>query len=475
MPDDHDKACNSELPDAKLGFVAGYLSNFLSYVYKIANTKSQYITDGDIQTTEFETVTDFWKAARRWYSKTPPAQYISIKGALSRFAPILPGDPNNNRDIHRYIRRNYDEIQKSFERTGRKEKPTTLDAFMAFSSGQMVIRLSPEELPYVYMGLYHSIVRNSIPVFVERSYYFKVIEHALLNNKPSSDTIEASVTGRLLPMPDTFVVQFLKDLNLYDSFKQAQVDRLLPRFALQVDGNSDPTHIQPISRARYLDGDIWVAILDGKNERVVSRFLDLANPEDISSERGALKTEVAHYYGDCEVISEYDDTDWIFPDHHIIDPTVLWCKEKENTNISSQSSPDKITTINMYAKEVKMSQDTINVHNVGGIVNVKSTLSGAIVKIESATAVGDSQRSELKELFKQLETEVALAEKTKPEDSARVAQTADLVATEVAKTKPDRSFLKITTEGLIEAAKALESVTPTIVNIVSSIVKLVLI
>ena len=95
-------------------------------------------------------------------------------------------------------------------------------------------------------------------------------------------------------------------------------------------------------------------------------------------------------------------------------------------------------------------------------------------KIEGATAIGDSQRSELQNLFKELQTAVVLAEKSKPEDAARVVQTAELVATEVAKAKPDRSFLKITTKGLEEAAKAVESIAPSIVKVVASIAKLVL-
>ncbi|HEY5603142.1 MAG TPA: hypothetical protein VIM41_08550 [Gammaproteobacteria bacterium] len=476
MSDDMDTKTDAKDSAAtKSGFVTSYLSHFVSYINSTARIKSRYV-DQDIQTTEFATITDFWKAARRWNPKMPPEQYIAIRGAISTFAPVLPGDPWGKRDIHRYIRRNYDKIQKSIQESGRSESPTTLDAFLAFSAGQMVIRLSPDEMPYVFLGLYHSIVRNAIPLFVETTYYHKVIEHAMLHNTSSQDVIEAAIIGRLLPMPENFVMQFLHDISLYDYFKDAPVDGLMPRFALQIDGagDSDPTMVQPISRARYLDGDIWVAIIDGKDERVVSHFLDLANPNDISTERGALKTEVAHYFGACEVLSEYDDTDRIFTEHHILDPTVLWGREKNGTQNKSLPVAERTTIYNIQAKEFNMSQDTINVSNVGGIVNVKSTLKNATLKIEGATAVGEAQRSELQNLFKQLEEALARAEKTKPEDAARVAQTADLVASEVAKAKPDRSFLEITTKGLTEAAKALESIAPSIVNVVASIAKLVL-
>jgi hypothetical protein len=460
---------------SKSGFVTSYLLHFLYSLNRTARTKSRYV-DQDIPTIEYASVTDFWKAARRWDPHMPPEQYIAIKGALSTFAPVLPGDPCGKRDIHRYIRRNYDKIQKSIQEAGRSEGPTTLDAFLAFSAGQLVIRLSPDEMPYVFLGLYHSIVRNAIPVFVERIYYHKVIEHALLHNTASPDVIEAAIIGRLLPMPENFVMQFLHDISLYDYFKGAPIDGLMPRFALQIDGagDSDPTMVQPISRARYLDGDIWVAIIDGKDERVVSHFLDLANPTDIAMERGALKTEVAHYFGASEVLSEYDDTERIFTEHHILDPTVLWGREQNGTQNKALPVAERTTINYIHAKEVNMSHDTINVSNVGGIVNVKSTLNNATLKIEGATAIGETQRAELQNLFKQLEAAVAGAEKSKPEDAARVAQTADLVASEVAKAKPDRSFLEITTKGLAEAAKALEAIAPSIVNVVASIAKLVL-
>lgn len=458
------------------GLVTGYLSHFLSHVYRTSRTRSRYV-DRDNPTIEFETVSDFWKAARRWSLEKPPAQYISIKGAISTFAPVLPGDPGGKREIHLYTRRNYRNIRKSFEQAGRHEGPTTLDAFLAFSSGQLVIRLSPDNTPYVYLGLYHSIVRNAIPLFVERNYYFEIVENAFRHNAQSQNVIEAAIIGRLLPMPDNFVMRFLRDLNIYDSFKGAPVDRLMPRFALQVDGGADATLIQPISPARYLDGDIWVAVSDGRYERVVSRFADLADAEDVATERGALKAEVALYYGACEVLSEYDDTNWIFPEHRILATAVTREVEDGVSRAASGRATGQLpvfNTINIHGGNVTMSNDHINIHNIGGIVNVKSTLTNAVFKIEGATALDDAQRTELQELFKKLEADVVASEKTMPEEAARVAQVADLVATEVAKTKPDRSFLQITAKGLVESAKFLESVTPSIVSVVAAIVKLLL-
>jgi hypothetical protein len=457
---------------AQKGPVTSYLSRFFAYVNRTARTRSRYI-DPDIPTTTFDRISDFWKAARRWNPKKPPAQYISLNGVISNYAPVLPGDPAGKRDIHRYIRRNYNEIRKTLNEAGRREGPATLDAFMAFSSGQMVVRLSPDAMPYVYMGLYHSIVRNAIPLFVERTYYHDVIEHDFRHFAPGTEAMEAAVVGRLLPMPNDFVVEFLNALNIYDAFKNAPIDRLLPRFALQVDGGADSTLIRPLSRARYLDGDIWVAIRSGNFERVVSRFLDLTDSEDIAAEREGLKTEVANLYGACEVLSEYDATYPIFPEKHILDATSAWHAEQHGPHGGLPGMSDGLTVYNINAKEVTVSQDHINIHNAGGIVNVKSTLTNAVLKIGSASALGDRQQ-ELQALFSRLQEVVTAAEKSRPEDAARVAQTADLVATEVAKTKPDRSFLEITTKGLVEAAKALESAAPAILSVVGAIVNLVL-
>lgn len=57
----------------------------------------------------------------------------------------------------------------------------------------------------------------------------------------------------------------------------------------------------------------------------------------------------------------------------------------------------------------------------------------------------------------------------KPEDTQRVIQTAEMVATEVAKTKPNKPFLDLSAQGLKEAAKAVEEIAPTILSIAAKI------
>ena len=66
----------------------------------------------------------------------------------------------------------------------------------------------------------------------------------------------------------------------------------------------------------------------------------------------------------------------------------------------------------------------------------------------------------------------AVAEK-RSEDAERVARTAELVVAEVAKQKPDKGFLSITSEGLKQAAQAVADIAPTVIGVAAKIASFV--
>ena len=125
--------------------------------------------------------------------------------------------------------------------------------------------------------------------------------------------------------------------------------------------------------------------------------------------------------------------------------------------------------IGHQGSEVSVSQDNINVHSVGGIVNVKASLERVNQKIATAPSLEDDKRKELQGLVDELRAALEEVGGKQPDDVDRVIQSADLVASEVAKEKRSSSFLKITTEGLIEAAKALEAVAPSVLSVAAKI------
>ena len=95
------------------------------------------------------------------------------------------------RAVHLEVRRNLKQIEQTLIENGHPVGPTTLDALLGFTAGQMVIRPDIAEMPYVYLGLYQSIVRNSIPLFVRREYYEKKIAKYFKSNT----TVEALIVG----------------------------------------------------------------------------------------------------------------------------------------------------------------------------------------------------------------------------------------------------------------------------------------
>jgi hypothetical protein len=127
----------------------------------------------------------------------------------------------------------------------------------------------------------------------------------------------------------------------------------------------------------------------------------------------------------------------------------------------------------MVIGEVTMSQDNINIHNVVGPVNVKARLDRVTQIVKNAPAVAATERDQLSGLIEQLKQALEAAAEKQPEDSQRVIQAAEMVAAEVSKQKPSKSFLALSAEGLKEAAKAVAGIAPTVLNVATQIAQFV--
>ncbi|MCH7720944.1 MAG: hypothetical protein IH988_08135 [Planctomycetes bacterium] len=123
--------------------------------------------------------------------------------------------------------------------------------------------------------------------------------------------------------------------------------------------------------------------------------------------------------------------------------------------------------------DIDMSHDKIHIHDVVGPVNVKSQLERVAQTVRNAPTVPDREKREFAALVDELKQALESIPDTQKEDSQRVAQAAEMVAAEIAKEKPNKSFLAITTEGLKEAAKAVESIAPSVLNVITKIISLV--
>lgn len=116
-----------------------------------------------------------------------------------------------------------------------------------------------------------------------------------------------------------------------------------------------------------------------------------------------------------------------------------------------------------------MSKDHIDVHNVIGPVNIKARLDHVKQTIKNASIADGQGKQQLSDLIEKLKRALEPAASKQPEDCQRVVEAAEMVANEVAKQKPSRKFLEITTEGLKAAAEAVKTITPAVLAIATQI------
>jgi hypothetical protein len=122
---------------------------------------------------------------------------------------------------------------------------------------------------------------------------------------------------------------------------------------------------------------------------------------------------------------------------------------------------------------VTMSQDRIHISNVAGSVNVKARLDRVVQIVRQAPEVQSTQKEELSKLLLELKTALEQIAEKDFEDSARVVDAAEIVAKELSKREPKPSFLKVTAEGLMEAAKAVATTAPGVLDVASKIARFV--
>lgn len=246
---------------------------------------------------EFKNITDFWKAPSE--GELSDGDIISIQGQLSKYTPMMIGPPYEKRQIHLKYRTKLQEGISS-------DKLAQANASLAYTAGQMVWRLNCRKQPLMFLGLYHSIVRNSIPVFVDMDYYQKSVV-GIFRDNVNPFVIEADITGEVIK----FKEGFMDDVPDSDVLKGSiRLDILEPFYGIIINGKN--TNIEYVDEARYLDGDIWVALEKDEKQFFVSRFIDLADIDDLQKEKGILGKQVeSKEYENYEVIFQFDQVDKI--------------------------------------------------------------------------------------------------------------------------------------------------------------------
>ena len=234
----------------------------------------------------FQNVSAFWRDR----GQLENLRLATVTGTLSRFAPLIVGSPKAKARLHKEFRQKI-ETNRSFGNL----KSFTIDACMSMSAGQMVARERLGNKPKLLLGLYSSIVRNSIPVFVKREYFERVVEPLLLRSG-GCEGFEAIVTGRVFSLKNYFVRRYLNRQGLTEILTTEKVDDLCHNaFALEVGDEGTGITALP-GPPHYVDGDIWLAIRkpDG-SERFLTSFVDITNAHERAEELELLSKQAGEH------------------------------------------------------------------------------------------------------------------------------------------------------------------------------------
>jgi hypothetical protein len=234
---------------------------------------------------------------------------VEIVGTLSTFRPVFPGPASIKKNLHLDFRRNTEKIQEELRKEKSTIEKTTLDSLLSCSAGQMVFRDIDLNMRFVQLGLYQSIVRNSIPVIVEAGYFEKEVKN-LLKKSSNPDFLEAKVIGHVIPYENVVMEKMSKYKTITNILDWRKFDVLRKTKALLVDGKK--FKIKFVGNPRYLDGDIWVAAATSGKEEIISRFLELTNEQELKREKIELKNDCLKFFPKSKILGQFDNTCKLF-------------------------------------------------------------------------------------------------------------------------------------------------------------------
>ena len=249
---------------------------------------------------------DLWMLVEDQMLREQPlydAPAVSVEGQLSPYAPLVLGNPMRKRRLHLELRQGATEMVKECG----FEFGELLNGLMSYSAGQMVIRPYFGQ-KYAFLGLYESIVRNSIPIMIGTQYYNETL--AMLFRQYTA--LEVRVQASLKEIPN-YTQEALSDFGITDRLRSVLSSETIAKFgqpncALYVDGKGD-TRIEVLSRpgaadpARYLDGDVWVA--NAKNN-LISRFINISSRVDMLHGVNEINNELRKSSHGRGVVASFD-------------------------------------------------------------------------------------------------------------------------------------------------------------------------
>lgn len=121
----------------------------------------------------------------------------------------------------------------------------------------------------------------------------------------SCDTFEADVVARVTKKGMSGMKRFLRKYGA-DVVSPGVIDDLCEHsLGLVVMGRA--TSIGYKGKAKYLDGDIWIAGEDEGIEFFETAFIDIGDPKDREDALGSLRARLEERRGRPRLVSQYDD------------------------------------------------------------------------------------------------------------------------------------------------------------------------
>lgn len=115
----------------------------------------------------------------------------------------------------------------------------------------------------------------------------------------------------------------------------------------------------------------------------------------------------------------------------------------------------------------------VSVQHNSGILNIANVIDRATQTVQSAPTLSSVRKSEWVVLMAELRQALSSVSSGKLADAELVAELADTVAKELEKKAPRRKALEISSGGLIDAAKALSTVAPAVIEVAQRIARFV--
>jgi len=283
--------------------IGAAISYFVNFLYDISK-KPFNTTVSSKEVKILQSVEEFYSNA----DSLPSGTKVTIKGTFSNYIPILSGQATIKRDLHLEFRKNIQQLKVLFDKRSFRIQETTLNYLMSLSAGQMIMYPKKEyDSLFIPCAMYESIVRNSILILIHKDIYSK-IHHTMQKQSPHSDFAEATITGIIDTRENSFV-QHIHDIL----FKFKGVERTIDFDKLKSLAKTKVIYIlndgigkfQYNAPSRFLDGDIWMSIKHGKEEELITRFLNLANYNEMLQQAEDMVSEYNQSFCNWEITGTY--------------------------------------------------------------------------------------------------------------------------------------------------------------------------